>query len=269
MDNELDKGIATGKVIAVASGKGGTGKTTTVAAVSSCLAALGHKTLCVDFDAGMRNLDLALCMSDFAVIDYADVVAGRFDLDTAVSACPSISNLYFLTAPPTEVSISHDDKNTVGDKHISLSLRSLKEMFNTVRGTFDYCLIDSPPGLSNGFQLAHAVCDISVLVANAETPSIRDAAAAAILIRDLGVENLRLVINRANRKKLRQISTTVDDIIDTVGAQLLGVIVEDPYVFDALHESTPLILYKKRKSAYDFLDIARRITGEDIPSVGV
>ena len=88
-----------GKVITVASGKGGTGKTTSVAAIASCLAALGHKTLCIDFDAGLKNLDIPLCMSDFTVIDYIDIINGRFDLMEACSESPQIPDLFFLAAP--------------------------------------------------------------------------------------------------------------------------------------------------------------------------
>ncbi|MCL2102790.1 MAG: AAA family ATPase [Syntrophorhabdaceae bacterium] len=88
-----------GKIIAVASGKGGTGKTTTVAAVSSCLAALGYSTLAVDYDAGMKNLDLALCMADFTAADYFDVIKGRLSLAEACHEHPQINNLFFLAAP--------------------------------------------------------------------------------------------------------------------------------------------------------------------------
>ena len=82
-----------GKVIVVASGKGGTGKTTSVGAISSCLAALGHKTLCMDCDAGLRNLDIIIGMTDYAVTDFTDVLSGFVDLDEAITEHPKINGL--------------------------------------------------------------------------------------------------------------------------------------------------------------------------------
>jgi len=241
-----------GKVIAVASGKGGTGKTTVVAALSSCLAVLGHKTLCIDFDEQLRNLDLSLCMTDFAVMDFMDVINGRVDLMAACSESPEIKNLFFLSAPA--MSIPSETDPSVFEK-----------MFEEIRQSFDFCIVDCPAGLGSGFRLAHTGVDMSLIVTTGDNPSLRDANRTASAVRDMGVENLRLVVNRLLPKNLRKIYTTIDDIIDTVGVQLIGLIPEDKYIFYALHENTPLILYKKRRSAYDFLDTARRIAGDDVP----
>jgi len=240
------------KVIAVASGKGGTGKTTTVAALSSCLAVLGHKTLCIDFDAELRNLDLALGMTDFTVMDFMDVVSGRMDIMSACSESPKIKNLFFLTAPTS--SIPDDvDKN------------ALKKMFEDIRNNFEYCLIDSPSGIGHGFRLAHENADMSIIVTIGELAAIRDANLTANIIREMGISNIRLLVNRVLSKNYKEIRTTVDDVIDTVGVQLLGLIPEDRNIFLSQHRNTPLILYSKRSSAYDFLDAARRLAGDDIP----
>ena len=241
-----------GKVIAVASGKGGTGKTTAVAALSSCLAVLGHKTLCIDFDAELRNLDLALGMTDFTVKDYMDVVSGKVDLMSACSESPKIPKLFFLSAPITSIP---DDVDAA----------ALKPMFDEVRKEFDYCLIDSPSGIGTGFQLANSNADMSIIITTGELASMRDANRAAGAVRDMGITNIRLLVNRVLPRNYKQIRTTVDDVIDTVGVQLLGLIPEDKNVFLSLHRNTPMILYRKRSSAYDFLDAARRITGDDIP----
>jgi len=241
-----------GKVIAVASGKGGTGKTTAVAAISSCLAVLGHKTLCIDFDAQLRNLDLALGMTDFAIMDFMDVVSGRMDLMAACSESPKIPNLFFLSAPTS--SISED-----------IDIPALKSMFDHIRENFDYCLVDSPSGIGSGFQLAHCNADMSLIVTTGELASMRDANRTANAVRESGVSNLRLLVNRVLPRNYKKIKTTLDDVIDTVGVQLIGVIPEDKNIFLALHNNTPIILYRKRASAYDFLDAARRIAGDDIP----
>jgi len=240
------------KVIAVASGKGGTGKTTTVAAVSSCLAALGYKTVCVDFDLELRNLDLALCMTDYTVADFMDVVSGRLDLMEACHESTQIPKLYFLAAPPV---CELNDQN----------IPDVLPMFSQIRREFDFCLVDSPSGVGVGFKLAHADADMSIIVTTGELPAMRDAQRAAEMVRDMGVAEMRLLVNRVLPKNIKWLHTTIDDIIDSVGVQLIGVIPEDPTVFRALHDNVPLILHNKRKAAYDFLDVARRITGETVP----
>ena len=241
-----------GKIIAVASGKGGTGKTTVVAALSSCLAVLGHKTLCIDFDEQLKNLDLALCMTDFAVKDFMDVIEGQNDLMAACSESPIIQNLFFLSAPA--ISIPEETGPA-----------AFKKMFAGMRKNFDYCLIDCPAGIGRGFRLAHTGVDMSIIVTTGDTPSIRDANRTATAVRDMGIENIRLIVNRLQPKNLKKIRTNIDDVIDTIGVQLLGLISEDKNILYALHENTPLILYKKRLSAYDFLDTARRLAGDDVP----
>jgi len=241
-----------GKVIAVASGKGGTGKTTAVAALSSCLAVLGYRTLCIDFDAQLRNLDLALAMTDYAVMDYMDVINGHLDLTAACSESPDIQNLFFLSAPSGYLP---DEADTA----------DFQDMFDEIRWNFDYCFIDAPAGIGPGFRLAHCDVDMSIIVSTSDIASMRDANLTANVLREMGVSNIRLLINRVSPRNLKKIKTTIDDVIDMIGVQLLGLIPEDKNIFLALHENTPLVLYKKRISVYDFLDAARRITGEDVP----
>jgi len=241
-----------GKIIAVASGKGGTGKTTSVAAISSCLAILGYKTLCIDFDAGMKNLDLSLCMADFAVTDYMDVASGRMDLMEACSESPQIQKLYFLAAPAF-LSQAEPERE------------AMKAMFGSVRDEFDYCLVDSPSGLGQGFRMANENADMAIIVTFGELPAMRNAQQAANEVREMGVGERRLLVNRVMPKNLKRIHSNIDDVIDTVGARLIGLVPEDKAVFRALHANVPLILYKQRLSVYDYLDIARRITGEEVP----
>ena len=241
-----------GKIITVSSGKGGTGKTTTVAAVSSCLAALKYKTLCIDFDVGLKNLDLSLGMADFAVADFVDVISGQLGIMDACYECPQVRKLFFLAAPMQNTPIEPDSPG-------------LKAMFDSIRSEFDYCLIDAPSGVGNDFMAAHSSADMSLIVTTGEAPSIRDAQRAADLIREMGISEIRLLVNRVLSKNFSKVQTTIDDVINTVGAQLIGVVREDNSVFLSLHEGTPLVLYKKRHASYDFLDVARRITGERVP----
>ena len=243
-----------GKIIAVASGKGGTGKTTSVAALSSCLATLGYRTLAVDFDAGLKSLDFALCMTDYAISDYMDVLKGIYSLENAIHEHQKIPNLFFLAAP-----------NTSMFDTAPVELDALHEMYDRIRNSFDYCLIDAPAGIGEGFRLAHNGADMSVLVTNGELPAMRNAQRAAGIIRSMGVEEVRLLVNRVSPSDYKKLHSTIDDVIDAVGARLIGMIREDKSIMLALHDNIPLILYKKRLAAYDFLDAARRIRGEDIP----
>jgi septum site-determining protein MinD len=138
-------------------------------------------------------------------------------------------------------------------------------MFEEVKNEFDFCLVDSPAGIGQGFKMAHTAADMSSIVTVGEIPSIKDAQQAAMIVRDDGTRDVCLLVNRVKYDDYRQLRTTIDDVIDIVGAQLIGIVREDRSVMLSLHENTPLILYKKRRAAYDFLDIARRIRGEDIP----
>ena len=127
-----------GKIIAVASGKGGTGKTTTVAAMSSCLAVLGHKTLCLDFDVGMNNLDFSLGMDEFTIANFADVMEGQASIEEASRESPRIKDLYFLGAPLERHPPEPDQPK-------------IDRMFGEIRGAFDYCFIDLPSGIDEYF----------------------------------------------------------------------------------------------------------------------
>ncbi|MCL2249397.1 MAG: AAA family ATPase [Oscillospiraceae bacterium] len=240
-----------GQIISITSGKGGTGKTTTAAALSSCLAVLGKRTLCIDFDAELRNLDLALAMTDYAVMDFVDVVSGKVAFRESFSESPQIPNLFFLSAPAEQI------PSNIGPEEISM-------MFKDIRAEFDYCIIDVPAGVGRGFKLASG-SDMSIIVTTGDIPAMRNATRTAEALRGLGVKKLRLIVNKVKRKNFKRIKTTVDDIIDLTGVRLLAVVADDINVHLALHAGTPLVLYKNRKAAYDFLDGARRLIGENIP----
>ena len=241
-----------GKVIVVASGKGGTGKTTAVAAISSCLAALGYRTLCIDCDAGLRNLDISLCMTDFTVSDFTDVLAGLLPLEEACAEHPKIKNLFFLSAPAF-----------TGPEEIDAS--GMAELIKTAKESFDYCLIDSPAGIGAGFRLASQGADTAIIVSTGDVSSIRDAQRAAELACDMGIPETRLLVNRVKRKMFNRIDATIDDVIDDISARLIGVVREDESVFLSAHNETPLILAKPKAAAHQFLGIARRLTGEQLP----
>lgn len=241
-----------GTIIAVTSGKGGTGKTTSVGAIASCLAALGHKTLCLDADVGLKNLDITLGLSDFAVLDFNDVIKRRISLEDALIEHPRIKNLYFLTAPAL---LRPED----------IELADMQLLISQIKEKFEYCLIDSPAGVGAGFRLAVTGCDMAIVVTTGDTSSLRDGQRVVQELHGLGLKDIRLLVNRIRPKLFRRIKATVDDIIDTVGVRLLGLVAEDEAVMIAANLETPLVLYEDKNAAMQYLRIARRIIGEDIP----
>ena len=240
-----------GTVVVVTSGKGGTGKTSLTGGVASCLAALGHKVLCIDMDIGLRNLDISLGMTDRAVMDFTDVLEGRCTLERAAVPHPVIQGLHLLTAPVTLPPQTLDEGKMLG-------------LLNTARQSFDYILIDSPAGLGSGFRLAVCGADRAVVVSTNDSSALRDAQRT---VAELGkqLETIHLVMNRVQPKLMRRLRTTIDDAMDAAGLPLLGVVPEDAQVILAANTAQPLILVSRKGAAVAYLNIARRLTGERVP----
>lgn len=240
-----------GTVIAVTSGKGGTGKTTVTAGVSSCLAAIGYRVLCIDMDIGLRNLDISLGMTDRVVMDFSDVVEGRCTLERGAAAHPVIEGLHLLTAP-----MFLPAGRIVPEQ--------MAEFLARAKTSFDYILIDSPAGIGTGFQLAIAGADRAMVVTTNDPSALRDAQrAVSELTRHL--TDIHLVMNRIQLKMMKRLHTTIDDAMDAAGLPLLGVVPEDPQVSLALGEGQPLVLASRRGAAVACLNIARRISGQHVP----
>ncbi len=237
-------------VIAVLSGKGGTGKSTAAAALGCALAELGHTVLCVDGDTELRNLDLCLGLGDTALMDYGDVLEGRCTPEKAMIAPRDFSSLRLLAAPPGK------------------SSGLLRDLIPTAKRSFDYCIIDCPGGLGGTVEEAAALADLALVVTTPDPCGHRDGERAAQLLRDSGDAAGRLLINRVNPRLLRTSETTLDDTIDLVGMRLLGYAPEDPQVPLALSAGRPLLAEDhrpKRGAAAAFRRMARRLTGERVP----
>lgn len=240
-----------GTVIAVTSGKGGTGKTTLSGGLGSCLAALGHRTLCIDCDVGLKNLDLVLGLTDLSLMNFEDVMTGRVSLEDGAVPHPDIENLFFLTAPSTL-----DPENIDREK--------MAELLSQVREEFEYCIIDGPAGVGAGFRLAAANADMAIIVAGGDGMSLRDGQRTTTELAKLGVTNVKLVLNRIRPRLLSQIQANADDMIDTVGAQLLGIVPEEEGIMKAGCTETPVVLTDDKNAREPFLRIARRVTGERV-----
>ena len=234
------------------SGKGGTGKTTCTGAISSALAKLGHSTVCVDCDIGLKNLDLVLGLSDSSVWDFSDVMEGRTTLDIAIVPHPDIENLYFLPAPSN---ISPED----------IDPAAFKELIAELKDRYEYCLLDSPAGLGCGFRLAADNADSAIVVSTADASSLRDGQRTVSSLYRSGVKDIRLLVNRVCPQALRTVKATIDDVIDVVGARLIGLVSEDESVPLAANMEVPLLEFGAKKAYDQFMRIARRIAGERIP----
>ena len=238
-----------GTAIMVTSGKGGTGKTSLTAAVSSCLAALGKRVLCVDLDIGLRNLDIALGLDDRAVMDFTDVMHRRCPLLTAATEHPKIRHLYLLTAPMTL-----SDPDTV----------AFRRMMEDAKDCFDFVLMDSPAGLGDGFRLAMAAADRAIVVSATEPAALRDAQRTVSEL--VGhVDEIHLVMNRVQPKLIRKLRTSIDHAMDTAGLPLLGIVPEDKDVTLAAGNGIPLVLFSHKDAAHAYLNVAKRLLGSRVP----
>ncbi len=233
-----------GQVIALTSGKGGTGKTTICAGLATCLAAEGSSVLCIDADIGLRNLDISLGMRDTAPISFVDVLKGRNALSEATPH-PDI--------PQMEIRIIILDRaNQLTDFNIRIQFlfdlpdQSLLRRFS-------------------GFHFAAAYADRILVIATPDPASLRDAAEAADQLARMGKENVRLIVNRVTPAVFRSLRWTVDDLMDEIGLPLQGLIPDDPDVVLAAAHNRPLILCTDRRAALGCLHVARRLRGEKVP----
>ncbi|MEG2001344.1 MAG: AAA family ATPase [Evtepia sp.] len=239
-----------GSVIVIASGKGGTGKTSLTAGIGSALAMMGRTVLCIDTDVGLRNLDLAFGMSDVVLMDFADVMEGRCKLGRAAVPHPAIPNLYLLTAP-------------VSSPREPLRADLFQMLLQEAREKYDYTLIDAPAGIGAGLRFAACDADRAIIVATDDAYSLRDAQRVVTKLSP-GISNIRLVVNRVSPKMMRRIGSTIDDAMDSVGLPLLGIVPEDPRV--TLSANGKLLSGIRRKGAVTACQhIAGRITGQRIP----
>ncbi len=237
-----------GETIAVLSGKGGTGKTTVCAAVATALAESGRKVLCIDCDVGLRNLDISLGMADSSALSFLDVCRGEYPLSQAARH-PLFPSLYFLTAP-------------MNCRPESISLEDFGKLLRQARGQFDYVFLDAPAGVEAGFRLVSAFADRHLVVTGPGPAAVRDAARAGELLELMGKGNIRLVVNRVDRRLVSAMDVTIDDVMDTAGLPLLGIVPEDVNVTLAAAFHQSLLKYRpKSASAKACRRIACRIQG--------
>ena len=240
-----------GELIAVLSGKGGTGKTSICAALAQALCVSGESVLCIDCDVGLRNLDIALGLSEECAISFADICDGAYTLEDAAGH-PVYPTLSFLTAP-------------VGCNVSQIDRDAFDQMLSEARKKYSYILLDAPAGVEEGFSLAARVADRILLVTQADPAAIRDAQRAGQLLELMGKDRVRLIVNRVKKKQVAQMKLTVDDIMDQTGLPLIGLVPEDPNVTMAATFRQPLLGYTRKGAASACRRIAKRIQGHTVP----
>ncbi len=249
------------RIIVVTSGKGGVGKTTTSAAIAMGLAKRGHKTAVIDFDVGLRNLDLIMGCERRVVYDFVNVINGEATLNQALIRDKNCNQLYILPASQTR------DKDALSQEGVGRILDELKK-------DFKYIVCDSPAGIERGAFLAMYYADDAFIVTNPEVSSVRDSD------RMLGIlssksrraehneepikEYLLLTRYSPERVKLGEM-LSVDDVQEILSLHLLGVIPESKSVLNASNSGRPVILDEKSDAGQAYSDIIARYLGEDKP----
>lgn len=247
------------RIIVVTSGKGGVGKTTTAASFAVGLAQRGYKTVAVDFDVGLRNLDLIMGCERRVVYDFINVINGEANLNQALIKDKRVDNLYVLPASQTR------DKEALTKEGVELVLRELGK-------SFDFVVCDSPAGIEHGALMAMYYADEAIIVSNPEVSSVRDSDRILGILssRSKRAEDIEepvkehLVITRYVPGRVNQGDMlSVDDILDILGVKLLGVVPESDTVLQSSNSGVPVILDAKADAGIAYDDLVARFLGEE------
>ena len=250
------------RIIVVTSGKGGVGKTTTSASFSSALALRGHKTVVIDFDVGLRNLDLIMGCERRVVYDLINVIHNEAKLQQALIKDKHCDNLYILAASQTR------DKEALSAPGVERVMKELGEM------GFEYIVCDSPAGIETGAVMAMLFADDALVVTNPEISSVRDsdrilgllASKTRRAIDGLDAVKEHLLITRYNPLRVEGGQMmSLEDVMDVLRIPLIGVIPESEAVLDASNQGTPVVHVKGTDISEAYLDLADRYLGTDKP----
>jgi septum site-determining protein MinD len=249
------------KTIVITSGKGGVGKTTTSASFAAGLANRGFKTVVIDFDIGLRNLDLIMGCERRVVYDFVNVIRGEANLNQALIRDKHIKDLFILPASQTR------DKDALTLEGVGMVLDELKK-------SFDYIVCDSPAGIERGAQLAMYYADSAIVVTNPEVSSVRDSDRMLGLLSsktkraEEGREPLseHLLLTRYSPKRVaRGDMLSLSDVNEILAIPLLGVIPESQAVLRASNSGEPVILDVESDAGQAYTDAVARFLGEDVP----
>jgi septum site-determining protein MinD len=252
------KGASLAKVIVITSGKGGVGKTTTAAAFAAGLALRGNKTVVIDFDVGLRNLDLIMGCERRVVFDFINVINGDANLNQALIKDKRNDNLYIFPTSQTR------DKNALRRDGVDRVLDELKQQF-------DYIICDSPAGIEHGAITALYFADSAIIVTNPEVSSVRDSDRIIGILSSRSrraerneppVETSLLLTRYDPARVARGEMLTVDDVKEILSIPLLGVIPESESVLRASNTGTPVTFDQESPAGRAYLDAVARFLGE-------
>ena len=249
------------KIIVVTSGKGGVGKTTSSAAIGTGLALKGKKTVIIDFDIGLRNLDLIMGCERRVVYDFVNVINGEANLKQTLIKDKRIDNLFILPASQTR------DKD-------ALTKDGVERVLNELGKDFDFIICDSPAGIEAGAMMALYFADEAVVVTNPEVSSVRDSDRILGMLSsksrraEQGQDAIKehLLLTRYNPERVEKGEMlSVDDVKDILSIELLGVIPESQAVLNASNSGQPVILDTDSDAGQAYLDTVARLLGENVP----
>ncbi len=243
-----------GDVIVVTSGKGGVGKTTTVANIGVGLATHGKSVALVDADIGLRNLDVVLGLENRIVYDLVNVIDGEARLNQALIKDKRYKGLFLLPAAQTR---SKTDVN----------VEQMRSLFGELKDKFDYVIVDCPAGIEQGFQNAIAGANKAIVVTTPEITAARDADRIIGLLEAEEITDYSLIINRIRPDMVeRQDMLDIDDLIELLSIELLGVIPDDEDVIVSTNKGEILATKSNgSKASQAYKNIVRRVLGEKVP----
>ena len=236
-----------GKAIVIASGKGGTGKTMFAANLGVTLARQGHKTVLIDLDNGLRNLDLYLGMENNIVYDVNDVLTGVCRIRQALIKVKAFTGLSFMAASPQK------SDGEITPLHIKVLCEKLKKKY-------DYIIIDAPAGIDDGTVLATGGCDMAIIVVTPEYASLRTADIVKKTIEAQGIKNIAYVVNRIDLKLIESgKAPTFDEVIRDIRDKVVGIIQEDENIHVSTNLGVPIVSVGDTYISKSFLAMAIRI----------
>ena len=246
-----------GTIITITSGKGGVGKTTATANVSTALAMHGKQVVAIDSDIGLRNLDVVMGLENRIVYDLVNVIEGACRLRQAMIKDKRLEGLYLIPAAQSR------DKTAVSPK-------DMISICEQLRPDFDFILIDSPAGIEQGFKNAVAPADQVLIITTPEVSAVRDADRIIGLIEAEEKGPARLIVNRLRPDMVQRgdmLDTT--DVIDVLSIDLLGVVPDDETIIVSTNRGVPAVMENNSSAGQAFRNIAGRLLGEDIPFMDI
>lgn len=243
-----------GEVIVVTSGKGGVGKTTTVANLGTALALLEKKVVLVDADIGLRNLDVVMGLENRIVYDLVDVTSGRCRLKQALIKDKRFNESLFLMP-----AAQSKDKTAVSAEEMGRLCQELSQ-------ECDYVLVDSPAGIEMGFRNAIAGADRALVVTTPEVAAVRDADRIIGLLEAAEKREPQLIVNRIRGQMVKKGDMMdIDDMIEILAIKLLGIVPDDDAIVVSTNRGEPAVLNNQSRAGTAFRNIARRLLGEEVP----